>query len=251
MATIKQIQANRLNSQHSTGPRSAEGKAASSQNALKSGIDSQSQIIRGEDPAALDALANQYLLDHQPQSASERALVDILIDSEWTLRRLRKTESHLWEHQFARLALTHQRVRPDQPFPKGQMLGEAFQNAADTFSRLERRRQNLQRAYHRTLLDLREIQESRRGALRAQPDIPGRRPSLTLPLPNPLWNRPQPLHPKRLNPEIGFVPENPAHRGSPSRETHQLTLERKKEQPQTAQPAPSDSRPPRPLPQAG
>ncbi len=249
MATKKQIQANRANAQQSTGPRSAEGKAASSQNALKSGIDSQSQIIRGEDPAALDALANQYLLDHQPQSASERALVDILIDSEWTLRRLRKTESHLWEHQFARLALTHQRVRPDQPFPKGQMLGEAFQNAADTFSRLERRRQNLQRAYHRTLLDLREIQESRRGALRAQPDTPAAAPP-DPPAPKPPVEPPPTPSSQKADPGIGFVPENPAHRGSPSRETHQLTLERKKEQPQTAQPAPSDSRPPRPLPQA-
>jgi hypothetical protein len=250
MATKKQIQANRLNSRKSTGPRSAEGKAASSQNALKSGIDSQSQIIRGEDPAALDALVNQYLLDHQPQSASERALVDILIDSEWTLRRLRKTESHLWEYQFARLALAHQRIRPDEPLPKDQMLGEAFQDTADTFSRLERRRQNLQRAYHRTLLDLREIQQSRLGALRAQPDTPAAALDPPAP-PKPPAKPPPAPSSQKANPEIGFVPENPANRGLPSRETHQLTLERKKEQPQTAQPAPSANRPPRPLPQAG
>ncbi|MGO9259768.1 MAG: hypothetical protein ACLQU1_26165 [Bryobacteraceae bacterium] len=254
MTTKKRIQANRLNSQKSTGPRSVEGKAVSSQNALKSGIDSESQIIRGEDPAALDALANEYRLDHQPQSASERALVDILIDSEWTLRRLRKTEAHLWEYQFASLALSHKRVHPGEPFPKDQMLGEAFQSTADTFSRLERRRQNLQRAYHRTLLDLREIQESRRGALRAQPDIPAAPPQVRLDPPDPPKS---PVEPpptpssQKANPEIGFVPENSGHRGIPSRETHQLTLERKKEQPQTAQPAPSASRPPRPLPQAG
>jgi len=34
MATLTQIEANRRNAQHSTGPRTAEGKAASSMNAL-------------------------------------------------------------------------------------------------------------------------------------------------------------------------------------------------------------------------
>ena len=48
MSSLRQIEANRLNSQKSTGPRSAEGKAAASMNALKSGIDAQSNIIRGE-----------------------------------------------------------------------------------------------------------------------------------------------------------------------------------------------------------
>ena len=46
MASQKQTEANRLNAQKSTGPRSPEGKAASSMNALKSGIDAKSQIIR-------------------------------------------------------------------------------------------------------------------------------------------------------------------------------------------------------------
>jgi hypothetical protein len=61
MATIKQIEANRLNAQKSTGPRSTEGKAVTSMNALKSGIDAQSHIIRGEDHAQLQTLAAEYL----------------------------------------------------------------------------------------------------------------------------------------------------------------------------------------------
>ena len=50
MASQKQTEANRLNAQKSTGPRSVEGKAASRMNALKSGIDARSNFIRGEDP---------------------------------------------------------------------------------------------------------------------------------------------------------------------------------------------------------
>jgi hypothetical protein len=44
MATEKQRAANRRNAQKSTGPRSVEGKAVSSQNALKSSIDAKSQV---------------------------------------------------------------------------------------------------------------------------------------------------------------------------------------------------------------
>jgi len=83
MSTLQQIEANRLNAQKSTGPRSAEGKAAVRFNALKSGIDAQSQVIPGEDPAALAALAAEYHDRYQPATPEVRALVDTLITAEW------------------------------------------------------------------------------------------------------------------------------------------------------------------------
>lgn len=45
MASQLQIEANRRNSQFSTGPRSPEVKAASRFNALKAGIDAEAQVI--------------------------------------------------------------------------------------------------------------------------------------------------------------------------------------------------------------
>ena len=50
MATEKQINANRQNAQKSTGPKTAEGKAAVSQNAVKHGLFAQS-LIYGENEA--------------------------------------------------------------------------------------------------------------------------------------------------------------------------------------------------------
>ena len=54
MASQKQLAANRLNAQKSTGPRSVEGKAHSSMNALKTGIDAASTTYfsDGEHPTA-------------------------------------------------------------------------------------------------------------------------------------------------------------------------------------------------------
>jgi hypothetical protein len=60
MASQKQIAANRLNAQNSTGPRSVEGKARSSMNALKTGIGAKSQLIRGETWTALEELIGEY-----------------------------------------------------------------------------------------------------------------------------------------------------------------------------------------------
>jgi hypothetical protein len=190
MATKKQIAANRANAQKSTGPRSVEGKAVSSQNALKSGIDAQSQVIRGEDPAALQALTAQYFGDHQPQSAEERALVDILIDCEWTLRRLRRVEAHLWEQECTQLDERHQRWH-HEPHPETEILGRAFLAFQQAMTRLERRRDLVHRTYHRALHDLREIQASRPDP--EPPPAPSPTPSIQTP-----------------NPEIGFVPEIPA-----------------------------------------
>ena len=55
MTTQKQIEANRMNSQRSTGPRTEERKRASSMNALKSGLDAESQFVLGESPPASGA----------------------------------------------------------------------------------------------------------------------------------------------------------------------------------------------------
>ena len=56
MSTLKQIEANRLNAKKSTGPRTAEGKAAVRLNALKHGLFALDPIIEGEKPAHFDAL---------------------------------------------------------------------------------------------------------------------------------------------------------------------------------------------------
>jgi hypothetical protein len=203
MATQKQIQANRRNAQKSTGPRSAEGKAASSQNALKSGIDANSLLIRGEDPEALAALIAEYFRDYQPQTAAERALVDTLIDSEWLLRRMRRVETHLWEGDCADIEARHNRWHAGEYDIQTRILGKAFYDSREAFHRLERRRDCLHRTHHRALHDLRELQAERAAAAELAPD-----PSDPLPTPSS----------ESVNPEIGFVPQNPPAAATPAPE---------------------------------
>ena len=50
MATRRQIKAFRKNAKHSTGPRTPEGKARSSQNARKHGLFARDTLLPDENP---------------------------------------------------------------------------------------------------------------------------------------------------------------------------------------------------------
>jgi hypothetical protein len=66
-----------------TGPRTEEGKAISSMNALKHGLASGTLIIKGEDPAAFEALKAGLEKDFQPANTIESTLVANLAKSQW------------------------------------------------------------------------------------------------------------------------------------------------------------------------
>ena len=78
---------NRANAQHSTGPRSAEGKLASSRNSLKHGLASGTLLIPGEDRAAFEALRDALLEEHQPATQTEELLVQEMAQSYWLTQR--------------------------------------------------------------------------------------------------------------------------------------------------------------------
>ncbi|MGA8028611.1 MAG: hypothetical protein WB992_15820 [Bryobacteraceae bacterium] len=110
---------NRANSQHSTGPRSPEGKLASSLNSLKHGLASGEIIIPGEDPAAFDALLHDLLEEHQPANPTEELLVKEMAQSYWLTQRALRfqnrcfTENGVDEKRLAlylRYQTTHDRA---------------------------------------------------------------------------------------------------------------------------------------------
>jgi hypothetical protein len=86
---------NRANSQHSTGPVSPAGKAASSRNSFKHGLDSKPIICPGEDPAELDALKSGLRAEHQPANTTEEILVNEMAEQFWRIRRWREREARL------------------------------------------------------------------------------------------------------------------------------------------------------------
>ena len=86
------LAANRANAQHSTGPRTEEGKARSSQNALKHGCFSR-DLKRaaerlGEDRAEFDNFAADLTAEYQPEGPEETLLVDRMAALWWRMQRL-------------------------------------------------------------------------------------------------------------------------------------------------------------------
>jgi hypothetical protein len=152
MATQKQIDANRKNAAKSTGPRSAEGKARSSSNALKSGVYAEAEIIAGEDPAALEALTAEYVQRFHPTTPEERHFVDTVVRDDWRLRRLARAESQLWEYT----------MRHTPFFDKEHPLGHVVTVADETFARLQRRINDVQRSYRAALRELERLQTQER-----------------------------------------------------------------------------------------
>jgi hypothetical protein len=150
MATERQIQANRLNSQKSTGPCTPEGKAVSSQNALKSGLDADSQFVIGESADEFSALQYEYIDRFQPLTPEERFHVDTLIRNEWILRRLFRAEAHLWEYHT---------IRADRS--EGTPLGAALMAADQVFRRLQRRITLAERSYKDAFAELERLQRAR------------------------------------------------------------------------------------------
>jgi len=151
MSSQLQIEANRRNSQKSTGPRSAAGKTISSQNALGSGIFAESETIRDENASDLEALAASYYDRFRPAAPEQRCLVDILVHSEWTLRRLRRAEAQLWEQN----ADWSQPSIAENLHPLGRTLNY---DGSKVFARLQHRITATQRNFERALKDLQRLQ---------------------------------------------------------------------------------------------
>ncbi len=88
MATEAQILANRRNTQKSTGPRTQEGKAAVSQNAVKHGLLAERDVICSESQADFDQYRDQLLAELDPASPMESMLAERIVTLFWRLKRI-------------------------------------------------------------------------------------------------------------------------------------------------------------------
>ena len=88
MATEAQILANRRNAQKSTGPRTSEGKAAVSQNAVQHGLSARQAIISSESQADFDLYRERMLAELAPASPMESMLAERIVTLSWRLKRV-------------------------------------------------------------------------------------------------------------------------------------------------------------------
>jgi hypothetical protein len=88
MSTDRQIEANRLNAQSSTGPRTLEGKARVSSNALRHGLTGRDVVLPNENPDDYDSFRPGLLDNLNPYGDLEALLADKIVIDAWRIRRI-------------------------------------------------------------------------------------------------------------------------------------------------------------------
>jgi hypothetical protein len=114
MTSFRQIEANRRNARHSTGPVTEEGKRRSRQNAVRHGLTAETVIDALEDAEDYAAFEMAVAADHDAQSAVERELVLRLASLLWRLRRATAIESGLFKIQARQLLQFRQQRKAHQ-----------------------------------------------------------------------------------------------------------------------------------------
>jgi hypothetical protein len=117
MTSFKQFAANRQNAVKSTGPRTREGKARSSRNALRHGLTAETVVEALEDARDYRAFEAGILSEYSPQGAVERELVLRLASLLWRLRRATLIESGLIETQAEILEENRKTLAEDATLP--------------------------------------------------------------------------------------------------------------------------------------
>ena len=150
--SAKQLAANRRNAKRSTGPKTPEGKARSSQNATKHGLLSQHAVITTGDEESGGIVESQADFDlhlenlresYKPGSYGEELLVQQIAVCYWKIARLTRIDQRLFNDALDP-SLNHD--NPD----------------LQTFFSLQRYERGLQHTLDRTLANLARDQKARK-----------------------------------------------------------------------------------------
>jgi hypothetical protein len=161
MSTESQINANRLNAQKSTGPRTPDGKAKVSQNALTHGLCSTRPILSTENPEEYDQFREDFFRRYAPEGVFENYLADRAANSFWRLRRASTFETLVFNSFLKEARSVSDGIggAPDsillaavieQDFVKEHIL-----------ERVQGYETKIERSYYRTVKELRKLQSQR------------------------------------------------------------------------------------------
>src|SRR5436190_15440767 len=144
------LRANRRNARQSTGPRTENGKAASSRNATTHGFFCKELVLPGENDAELRSLSAAIYRRLRPLDKLEELYVERVVVAAWKLRRLLRSERRVFD-SYQR---GHSSVRT---------VSDLLSNECptDDFIRLHKMTSALERSMDKALAELKKLQENR------------------------------------------------------------------------------------------
>jgi hypothetical protein len=161
----------------STGPRTPEGKAKASLNAMRHGLTGRVVVLPSEDMNVYHAFCKELMADLAPETPLERQYAQTFCDTQWRLNRARSYEDGM-------LALGHMEHSDSMGIEHPETLAainaaKAFREHSKAFVNLSLYEQRLQRAQKEALRQLEELQTRRRAAKKAelQAELDSRKPN--------------------------------------------------------------------------
>ncbi len=167
----------RLNGSKSKGPKTPEGKARSSRNAMRHGLTAQFPLLDHESKPEFEAFLDAYIDRFRPADAVELDLVQTMAIARWRLRRIAAMETALFENKI----LTSEE-EIDEEFDSiddNNRLAWVFDKMASeskALSLLMRYEASLNRLYERAAKQLKELQSSVSPNEPIEPASPQERP---------------------------------------------------------------------------
>jgi hypothetical protein len=167
----KQAAANRANSTHSTGPRTAEGKSTSARNATSHGLYAATIVVHHwESKADFDRLREEYLNRFRPIDRAESDIVDRLVDSTWRRNRTISIETTLIDLEIEEM---NEEIERKYLETEDGLLRVALafrkRHAEGVWDVIARHLAAADRAYQRALRDLRLLQAERFNVMSQHP----------------------------------------------------------------------------------
>jgi hypothetical protein len=98
----RQLAANRANARKSTGPKSPEGKARSSRNAIRHGLTTTTFLVRNEDVPYFTDFRNAFLDRFNPRDKVELYQVEVMVHARWNQRRAWTIENEILNIEMKR-----------------------------------------------------------------------------------------------------------------------------------------------------
>jgi hypothetical protein len=217
MASQKQIDANRRNAQKSTGPKTPEGKARVSRNALRHGLTAEVAIIEGEDENEFNQFQADFYDHLQPHGPVEAHLVQEVATAAWRLRRIHILETGVFDLRFVDLEKSMEEDYEDlTPHIRTAIVYRDDTSGPNTLDNLSRYQARAERSFYKALHELERLQ-SLRPATTAPPPSSEPRPlrlgSSSSPSPQP--PEPQPLAARPDFCQTDPIAPLPAHESEP------------------------------------
>jgi hypothetical protein len=161
LASERRLAVNRANAQLSTGPKTPEGKAVSSLNAVKTGLTGRSVLLPTEDAEAYEAHLLHYVEAYAPVGEREIQLVQSLADTQWRLDRIPNLETGFFALGRLRCAeLFLEEKNP--PVRRAMMDAHILIEDAKHFKNLHLQESRLSRRFQQDAKELKELQAQRK-----------------------------------------------------------------------------------------